>query len=160
TILPRAVSLAEIDLGGVDAQWVEFTGFVRALKTLPDRLGLELAVPPHRITFLVTEHEGYEQMHLVGSYVRVRGVVAGTYANRGLVEFRVCANKLSDVTMLRQAPENPFGEPLLSIRELRGRQARSLIPGQVRTKGIVTLCWPGRALFIQDSEAGVEVQTK
>jgi signal transduction histidine kinase len=159
SILPRPVSLAEIDLGGLDAQWVEFTGVVRGLTPLPDRLGLELAVPPHRITVWVTQREGYERTHLVGSYVRVRGVVAGSYDNRRLAAFRVCANKLSDVTILQEATENPFAEPLLSIRELRGRQARSLIPGRVRTKGIVTLCWRDRVLFIQDSNAGLEVQS-
>src|SRR5262249_38105120 len=92
-ILPRPVSLAEIDLGGLDAQWVEFAALVQGLRTVPDRLELELAVPPHHITVWVAEHGGYERIHLVGSYVRVRGVLAGNYANNKLTGFKVCANK-------------------------------------------------------------------
>src|SRR5262249_16343260 len=57
-ILPRPVSLAEIDLGGLDAQWVEFAALVQGLRTVPDRLELELAVPPHHITVWVAEHGG------------------------------------------------------------------------------------------------------
>src|SRR5262245_36901163 len=97
TILPRPVSLAEIDLGSLDAQWVEFTGLVRGLRTINDRFGLELAVPPHRITVWMAEHAGYEQMLLVGSYVRVRGVVATSFVDKGpLAGFQVFANTLSD----------------------------------------------------------------
>ncbi len=161
TILPRPVSMAEIELGGLDAQWVEVSGLVRELRTLPGRFGFEISAPPHRITVWVAQHEGYDRMRLIGSYVRVRGVVATSFADQGpLTEFKVLANKLSDVTMVQEAPENPFAEPLLAIRNLRGHEARRLIPGQVRTKGIVTLCWPGRALFIQDADAGLEVQAR
>jgi signal transduction histidine kinase len=159
-IIPRPASLAEIELGGLDAQWVEFTGLVRGLRTLPDRLGLELAVPPDRITVWVADHEGYDRTRLVGSYIRARGVVAGDYLDKGqLTGFKVFANKLSDVIIVKEASENPLAEAPLSIRDLRGPQARKLVLGQVRTRGIVTLSWPGRALFIQDSDAGVEVQT-
>jgi signal transduction histidine kinase len=159
-ILPRPVSLAEIGRGGMDAQWVEFTGLVQGLSPLPDRLGLELSVPPDRLTAWVADFKGYDKMRLVGSYVRVRGVVAGDYASKGqLVEFKVFANKLSDVTVVKEVSD-PFAEPLLSIRDLKGREARKLVPGPIRTKGIVTLCWPGRALFIQDSDGGLEVRAK
>jgi signal transduction histidine kinase len=156
-IPPRPVSLAEIDLGGLDAQWVEFTGLVRGQSILHDWLALELAETPHRITVWVADHQGYERMRLVGSYVRVRGVIAGSYSNNKLTSFKACVNQLSDVTIVKEAPESPAAEPLLSIRELRGRQARALTPGQVRTKGIVTLCWPGYGLFIQDSNASLKV---
>jgi signal transduction histidine kinase len=161
-ILPRPASLPEIDLGGLDAQWVEFTGIVRGLKTLSDRIDLELAMPPHRITVQVAQYEGYDRMHLVGSCVRVRGVVAGDYfGGKGPpIGFKIFATKLSDVTVVKEASDNPFAGPLLSIRDLRGRQARSVEPGQVRTRGIVTLSWPGRALFIQDSETGLEVHAR
>jgi signal transduction histidine kinase len=158
TIPPRPVSLAEIKLGGLDAQWVEFTALVRGQRTFPDRLDLEVAVPPDRIKVWVAMFEGSDRTRLVGSYVRIRGVVCGGFLDKGrLTEFKVLASKLSDVAVVKEASENPFEQPLLSIRDLRGSQARKLVLGQVRTRGIVTLYWPGRALFIQDSDAGVEV---
>ena len=159
-IIPRPASLAEIELGGLDAQWVEFTGFVRALRTTPDGLSLELAVPPDHINVLVAEYEGYDRTRLVGGYIRVRGVVAGSYLDKGITGFKVYANKLSDVAIVNEAAENSFAQPLLSIRDLRGPRARRLDMGQVRTRGVVTLNWPGLALFIQDSGAGVEVQPR
>ena len=159
-IAPRPVSLAEIDLGGLDAQWVEFTGVVQGLKTTPDRFGLEVSAPPHRIMVWISQYEGYDRMHLVGSYIRVRGVVATSFVGKGpLVGFKVFANSLSDVTMLNEAPQNPLAEPSLSIRDLRGHQARRLIPVQLRTKGVVTLCWPDR-LFIQHLDSGLEVRAR
>jgi len=140
-IHPRPSSLAEINL--------------------PDRLSLEMAVPPDHITVQVAEYEGHERTRLVGSYIRVRGVVAGNFTGKGQITgFKVFANKLSDVTVIKEAPENPFAAPLLTVRGLRGREARKLIPGLVLTRGIVTLYWPGRALFLQDSEAALEVQAR
>src|SRR5262249_23246824 len=44
-IVPRPVSLSEIDLGGLDAQWVEFTGLVRGVRMPPDGFGLEVSAP-------------------------------------------------------------------------------------------------------------------
>ena len=44
------------------------------------------------------------------------------------------------------------------MRELQTLHEPNGTPGFVRVRGVVTLCWPGRALFIRDPTGGLEVQ--
>ena len=160
-IRPQPVSLAQIYHGGFDAQWVELTGVIRTLKAFAGRLKLELADPPHRINVLMSDCQGYEQLPLLGSLVRLRGVVGASMNNRQQLErFQIFANTLSDVTVLRPSGADPFATPSRVIRDINAQYSRSGALGNVRVQGVVTLCWPGRALFIQDATGGLEVRTQ
>ena len=160
-ISPRLVFLAQVQSGGLDAQWVELTGVVRAQKVIDDRLKLELADPPHRIQVWIPNYQGYEQLPLVGSLVSVRGVVGTYVGDRGQLEaFQIFANVIADITVLQPPPADPFSTPPRLVRELKTHDVRRGAPGWVRIRGVVTLCWPGRAVFIQDPTGGLEVLTQ
>jgi len=160
-ISPRSVSMARIYLEGLDAQWVETVGVVRSEKLSENRLNLELAEPPYRVNVWVPDHPGYEHLHLLGSLVSIRGVVGVCTNDRGLpATFQLFANTLADITMLRSAPADIFLAPPSSIRDLVTYHVTQGMEGSVRARGVVTLHWPGRALFIQDSTGGLEVQPK
>ena len=111
---PQPVSLARVHLGGLDAQWVELTGVIRARILSDGRLKLSVADPPHRIVVWIPNYQGYEQLPLVGSEVRVRGVVGASINEQGRVEgFQLFANTLADVAILRPSPADPFSSPLV-----------------------------------------------
>ncbi len=159
-INPKPVSLAQLCFGGLDAQWVETTGVVRSQKLIEKRLALELADPPHRVTVWIPDHRGYKDLPLLGSFVRVRGVAgAGADDHGQLKTFQIFANTLSDIAVLRAAPADPFAEPPILIRNLGTHHVREDMPGRARVQGVVTLYWPGHALFIQDPTGGLEVRT-
>ncbi|MGH7972955.1 MAG: sensor histidine kinase, partial [Limisphaerales bacterium] len=102
-----------------------------------------------------------ERMHLTGSLVRVRGVVGTVCSEKGqLAAFQIFAGALSDINILEEGPDDPFSQPLTSIQELPSHYTRRKPQTRVHLRGTVTLCWPGRGLFIQDSTGGVLVQTR
>jgi signal transduction histidine kinase len=160
-ISPRSVSLARIYLEGLDAQWVETIGVVRSEKLSDNRLNLEVAEPPHRVNVWIPDHGGYEHLHLLGSLVRIRGVVGAGMNDKGQpATFQLFANTLADITVLRPVPADLFSGPPSSIRDLVTYHVTQGMERSVRTHGVVTLHWPGRALFLQDSTGGLEVQPK
>ncbi len=75
TINPQSVSLAQIQYGGLDAQWVEFSGVVRKQGIIESRLWLEVADPPQRVEVWVADYQASDQLPLCGGRVRIRGVV-------------------------------------------------------------------------------------
>jgi signal transduction histidine kinase len=159
TIHPQSVSLARVELGGLDAQWVEFTGIIRAQAISDSRLRLDLADPPQRITVWIPNYQGYEQLPLTGSLVRVRGVVGTSVSDRGQLQgFQVFANTIADITILNAAPADPFSMTPRLVRDLNTHYVRTGALGSVRVQGVVTLNWPGRALFIEDPTGSLEVQ--
>jgi signal transduction histidine kinase len=160
-IQPRSVSLAQIQFGDLDAQWVETDAVVRSQKIIDGRLLLEIADPPSRVRLWIVDHDGFEQLPLIGSSVRVRGVVGASVRDGGQLEgFQIFANALADVTVLRSHTEDPISIPLRPIGELARRDGRSIMQGPIRVRGAVTLRQPGRAVFIQDDSGGLEVLTK
>jgi signal transduction histidine kinase len=158
---PQAISLSQVYVCALDAQWVEVTGVVRTLKVTDSRLQLELAEPPYRIDVWVPVFQGYQQLPLSGSLVRVRGVVGASVNDRRELEgFQIFANTLSDITILRSNRADPFSTQPRLVGDLRTHYDRNDAPGWVRVQGRVTLCRPGRAFFIQDVTGGLEVQTQ
>jgi signal transduction histidine kinase len=161
-ITPRLVSLAEIYLGGLDAQWVKLTGVVREQKIVDRGLRLELAVPPQRINVWIPNYESKDTLQLEGSMVTVRGVVGTLNTDQGqrMVGFQIFVNTIEDLAIRFVPPADPFSTPSLLVRDLRTPALRMDGIGHVRIRGIVTLSWPGREVFIQDATGGLRIQTK
>ena len=151
TISPRTVSLDEINLGGLDAQWVKLTGVVRVQKFLGGGLRLELAVTPHRIPVWIPACEDRGALQLEGNVVCVQSVVGTLCTEQGqLAGFQIFANTPQDCAILHQSPVDAFSGPSVRVTDLRNPELRRDGVGRVWTEGTVTLCWPGD-LFIQDS---------
>ena len=160
TISPRTVSLDEINLGGLDAQWVKLTGVVRVQKFLGGGLRLELAVTPHRIPVWIPACEDRGALQLEGNVVCVQGVVGTLCTEQGqLAGFQIFANTPQDCAILHQSPVDAFSGPSVRVTDLRNPELRRDGVGRVWTEGTVTLCWPGD-LFIQDSAGVVELRTR
>jgi signal transduction histidine kinase len=159
-IQPRPSSLAQIYLGGLDAQWVELVAVARGVVATDHWLGLDLVDPPHRITVWIDEHEGPAKAPVPGSLVRVRGVV-GTLSERGRLEgFQIFANTSADVTVIERGPADLFLAPLRPVGELRAHAGRSLGAGPLRVRGTVIHSRSGRVLYLQDESGGLEVRTR
>ncbi|HVV71287.1 MAG TPA: histidine kinase, partial [Verrucomicrobiae bacterium] len=160
TLTPKRVSLAEIYRGGLDSQWIEVEGVVRKVKLAGNGLGLEVAVPPHRITVWVPHRLSAARSHLEDSLVRVRGVVGTICPEKGPVsDFQIFANRVADIEVLQEGMPDPVSGPLLVIRDLGGQFTRRDPLARVHTRGTVTLCLPGHGLFIQDATGALEVRT-
>jgi signal transduction histidine kinase len=161
TIKPRPISLGQVYLGGLDAQWVEFTGVVRTQTILDNRFRLELADPPYRIPVWIPNYQGYEALRLPGSLVRICGVVGACVSDRHQLEgFQVFANTLADIAVLRPPPGEPFSMPVRLISNLKTHYFRRDDLARARVHGTITLVRLGRGFFVQDATGGLEVQTQ
>jgi signal transduction histidine kinase len=158
--VPRTVSLAEIYVGGLDAQWVLLTGVVRSQKVLGEGLQLELAVPPNRLNVWIPRLQGRRPPRLEGAAVTLRGVVGTQCNEQGQVTgFQIFANSLDDIMAVRSTRDG-FSAPTVAIQNLKDPNLRIDGVGRVHIAGTVTLCWPGHALFVQDATGSVELQPR
>jgi signal transduction histidine kinase len=158
---PRPVSLGQVLLGGLDAQWVEFTAVVRSLNLSKGQLSLGLADPPQRVTLWISNFEVSEHPPPIGSIVKVRGIVTAVLDALGhLRGFQIIANTLADIAVLQPGPADPFLRPASLIGDLESYHARRGLTGLAQVRGVVTLCWPGEGVFIQDSTGALEVRSQ
>ena len=159
TIHPLPASIAQIQYGGLDAQWVEVTGVVREENTVGQHLELELADAANRVRLWIIDGHGFEQQRLSGSQVRVRGVVGSRVGSQRQLEgFQIYANSTSDVTVLQRIPEHdPFAAPRFQVDDLKRPDLRKSEPNLITMRGVITLNQSGRGVFIQDSTGGAQV---
>lgn len=157
TVIPKPVSHAQIQYGGLDAQWVELEGVVRSQQTYDNRLLLDVADPPHRTQVWIARGGGDAETNLVGSLARIRGVVVARVDLGGKIEaFQVYVNSIADLKILHSPTDEPAAK-VHAIAELTGRDLRLLRPERVRVRGTVTLSRPGVGVFVQDNTGGVEI---
>lgn len=160
TIKPLPVSIAQIQHGGLDAQWVEVIGVVRGENIIGSHLALELADSPYRVQLWIIDGSGYKKQRLLGNRVRVRGVVGSRVNRQGELEgFQIYANSISDLTVTQQNPTiaDPFSTPHRLVRDLQRHDTRTSESGMVTIRGVVTFSQPGRGIFIQDATGGLEI---
>jgi PAS domain S-box-containing protein len=160
---PRRVSYDELVTGREDSQWVEVAGLVRAVFTEP-AIGcvLEIASGSGRLIVFVPSATESNVTHLVDSQVRVKGV-CGTWFNkqRQLFGIRLMVSHTNDIIVEEAAPANELAQPAQPIGNLmRFTPLASAYGRRAKVTGTVILHQPGRALYVQDEEYGLYVQTR
>ncbi|NOS69776.1 MAG: PAS domain S-box protein [Verrucomicrobia bacterium] len=101
-------------------------------------------------------------MNLVGSEVSIKGV-CGTWFNkqRQLFGIRLMVTSTEDIVVENPAPTNALTQPAQPIGNLmRFTPNASAYGRRVKVAGSVILHQPGRALFVQDDQRGLYVQTR
>ncbi len=160
---PARVSYEDLLTGRWDSQWVEVAGVVRSAFGEPGSGAiLEVASGGGKIAAFVPSSTETNLMPLVDSEVRVRGV-CGTWFNkqRQLFGIRLMSPQLADIIVEAPAPLIAPDQPAQAIGSLLRFDPR-LSPYGRRAKvtGTVILHQPGRALFVQDEQHGLYVQTR
>ena len=160
---PRRVSYEELVTGREDSQWVEVAGVVRAVFTEP-AIGcvLEIASGSGRLIAFVPSATESNATHLVDSQVRVKGV-CGTWFNkqRQLFGIRLMVSHTDDIVVEEAAPANALAQPAQPIGNLmRFIPVASTYGRRAKVTGTVILHQPGRALYVQDEDHGLYVQTR
>jgi signal transduction histidine kinase len=159
SIVPRPVALSEIYQGGLDAQWVEVTGVLRNAKPAGGGIKLELVVGSHRLNAWIPHCDTNDAGKLQGMVATLRGVVGTRVTDDNqLVGFQLFVNSLLDVRKVKERESARLPSTVTPIEGLKEPGLRMDGIGLVRVSGIVTLHWPGLALFIQDSSGAVEIR--
>jgi diguanylate cyclase (GGDEF)-like protein len=155
-------TLGDLFGGLQDSQWIELRGVVRStgIRDLFGRpallLGLEL--DGGLVTLQVQNPAGMDGKALIDSLVRVRGVCTSSGNDkRQFVGSMLMLPNPRDLVVEQQAPKDPFAAPARPIRDI-------LKFGQwqhrVKVVGTVTEQIPGEAIYLQDGEDGIRVQSQ
>ena len=147
--------------GDFDSRWVVLEGIVHPGRR--DPYG-HLLFDFYTHLGPVTVHtpastDSMQLVNLVDAKVRIRGVLGGLFNHHHqLTGFSLYLNGLRDVTVLKDAPIDPFAHDIRAIDQLL-RFSRHDDPNhRVRVRGVVTWRSPDRGMFIQDTTGGLEIQ--
>ncbi len=159
----RPVSFEQLASGQEDSQFVEITGIVRAAYREPGASYFlaHLATGGGRLSVYAPQLPVTEPGQLVDATVRVRGVCSTQFnRQRQLFAIRLLVPRPEDVIVEIPAPADPYGIPLRALGSLLQFTPQENYGHRVRVQGIVTYYEPGRMLFLDDGEHGLEVQTR
>jgi hypothetical protein len=158
----RQVSFEDLMTGREDSQWVEVEGVVRAVRgDQASGQTLEMASGGIRLTAFLPPLPQSKPGTWVDSRVRVRGV-CGTWFNRlrQLFGARLLVPRSEDIIIEEPALTNVLAQPPRPIGDLLSFAPHASHGHRVKVVATVVLQQPGRALFVQDDQHGLYVQTR
>jgi PAS domain S-box-containing protein len=162
----RKVTYEDLVTGREDSQWVEIAGLVREVYaewSEPGRgVNLEIAVGSDRFTAFVPGLTESDLADLVDSEVRVRGVCSTRFnRQRQLFNIRFLLPSVEDIVVEKPAAADVLAQPAQMIGNLMRFTVQPSVHGRrVKVVGTVIMYQPGSALFLQDKENGLYVQTR
>lgn len=159
---PRAVTYEQLTAGNEDSQFVEISGVVRSVtyqESTQFHL-IEIATGGGRLSVYARQLPVSETAQMVDSTVRVRGVCSTLFnRQRQLFAIRLMVPRAEDVVVEVPAATDPFAIPSRTIGSLLQYTPHEAFGHRVKVEGTVTHFQPGRMLYIQNGDQGLEVQT-
>ncbi len=160
---PKVVTYERLASGHEDSQFVEIAGIVRSVQfdEAFQHHVIEIATGGGRLSIFARELPVKQNAELLDSTVRVRGVCSTQFNHqRQLFAIRLMVPRSEDLVIEQPAPADPFAIPARPIRSLLQFAPRESYGHRVKVEGTVIHYEPGRVLFLQDADQGVEVQTR
>jgi diguanylate cyclase (GGDEF)-like protein len=157
----RPVTYDDLIGGAQDSQWIELRGVVHSAKILKtfghDSLFLGLQLGGGRAKVVVLDFAGIDYNHMTDSTIVVRGVCFTDFnEKRQYVGVGLFVPNSGDIEIVEPARPNPFDTPTTPIRNaLQFGQGRHL----VKVTGTATYQVPGHALYLQDGNDGIRIQS-
>jgi len=160
---PKPVTYEQLASGKEDSQFVEIAGIVRWVhldETSQNHL-IEIATGGGRLLVYARELPVHRTEELLDSTVRVRGVCSTLFnQRRQLFAIRLMVPRPADLVIESPAPRDPFSIATRPIDSLLQFAPQETYGHRVKVAGTVIYYEPGLALFIQEGEQGVEIQTR
>lgn len=159
---PKVVTYEQLASGVEDSQFVEITGIVRSVSRPADSpfYLIDIATGGGRLSVYSKDLPVKRSDDLLDSTVRVRGVCSTKFNHkRQLFAIRLMLPQPEDLEIKIPAPEDPFATAARPIDSLLQFAPQETYGHRVKVAGTVIYYSPGEALFIQDGDQGIEVQT-
>jgi len=160
--MPAAVhpSYEQLASAEEDSTWVEIDAIVRAvsLDTVTGYLRLKLAVDGGRALALLPWPQARIPTELVEARIRFSGVAASVFNRKNqILSPLLHIAKLSDITVLEQAPNEPFEAPIQAIEGLQRFSYKGASTRRVHVRGTVTAVMGETGFFVQDRSGSIYV---
>jgi signal transduction histidine kinase len=159
---PKPVTYEQLTGGREDSQFVEIAGIVRSvqLHEASQHYLIEIATGGGRLSAYARQLPVDRIEDLPDSAVRVRGVCSTQFNHqRQLFALRLMVPRPDDLMIEKPAPTDRFALPARPIGSLLQFRPQESYGHRVKVAGTVIYYRPGKVLFLQDGEQGVEVQT-
>lgn len=160
---PKPVTYQQLASGTEDSQFVEIAGIVRSvqLHEASQHHLIEIATGGGRLSVYARQLPVQRTEDLLDSTVRVRGVCSTQFNHqRQLFAIRLMVPRPEDLVIEQPAPAQPFGIAARPIGSLLQFAPQETYGHRVKVAGTVIYYEAGQALFVQDGDQGVEVQTR
>ncbi|WP_415908596.1 hypothetical protein [Oleiharenicola sp. Vm1] len=155
----RSVTLEQALTGAEEARWVELRGYLRHVEPDGPWLRLDFTTATGEFSAFAAPHPDFAP--LVGAVVRVAGVCAAeSNARHELTGVRLWVTDPQSIAVEVPPAADPFAAATRTIERLRQYGGRDTIDRRVRIVGTVTRHVPGRALFVQEGDAGMLVLSR
>lgn len=159
----KPTTYEELATGTEDSQFVGITGIVRAVRRPENSqyYQIEIATGGGRLLVYAKELPVPRADELLDSTVRVRGVCSTQFNHqRQLFAIRLMVPRPEDLNIEIPATKEPFGAPTRPVGSLLQFTPQETYGHRVKVSGTVVYFEPGSVMFLQDSNHGVEVQTR
>jgi len=158
---PTLCTLAEIQTGQQDSQWVEFRGVVQWVTNQAAHLRVSIGTAHGSLVAVIPARPDQPvPTTLVDASVVVHGVCGGLFNAAGqLIGVRMLVPDLAHVRVDIPPPADPFSAPVQTLADILRFRIQG--PGQhrIHVRGVVTLDLPHRGLFIEDAGGGIFART-
>lgn len=161
--VPKLVTYEQLASGKEDSQFVEITGIVRSVEfdEVSQHHLVEIATGGGRLSVYARQLPVASKDELPDSTVRVRGVCSTQFNHqRQLFAIRLMVPRPQDLLMEKTAPRDAFDVAARPIGSLLQFAPQEAYGHRVKVVGTVVFHEAGKAVFLQDGDQGVEVQTK
>jgi signal transduction histidine kinase len=160
---PMPVTYEQLASGREDSQFVEIAGIVRSVQMpegSPFHL-IEIATGGGRLSVYIRELPVKRPEDLLDSTVRVCGVCSTRFNHqRQLFSIRLMVPQPENLVVEIPAPTDPFSTATRPIASLLQFDPQEPFGHRVKVTGTVIFYEPGKRLYLEEGEQGVEVQTK
>jgi two-component system cell cycle sensor histidine kinase/response regulator CckA len=155
---PKPVTFEQAITGKEDGQWVEMRGFIQRTESEGNWRWIDLTTPAGEVVGHLQSPVNF--VANPGSLIRVSGVCeTGAETRFRLKSVLLRVPFLHSISVEEDAPLDYFDLPRRSIKALRQvSDGRDMM--RVRVAGTVLHAVPGRSLYLQEGDAGVQLLTR
>jgi len=159
----KSTSFEQLSTGQEDSQFVQVAGIVRSIQ--PEESSayhrLEVATGGGRLTVYVRRLPAKKAEDLIDSTVKIKGVCSTVFnRKRQLFAIRLLVPRTEDLTVEKPAATEPFAIPAQDIGSLLQFAPQGSYGHRVKVSGTVVYQQPGSALYVQNGQFGLYVQTR
>ena len=162
---PVKATLAQLNSGDLDGQYVTVTGSVRSVRVqeaVPHskRLSLKLKVDGGFLTVTLPKDNEKVPQSLVDAVVRLTGTaMCSKNDSRQIIAPVLALSGLQDIHIVKASQQLPFSLPTLPIGKLMQYRSGSSYDRRVHVSGTVTYYQPGASLILEDHGSALFVKT-